>query len=56
MIHFYTTYADDIPFFLKDTESLTEVMKVFDLFSSFSGLKPNKSKCEVAGIGALNRA
>ena len=31
-------------------------MKVFDIFSSFSGLKPNKSKCEVAGIGALKGA
>ena len=28
-------------------------MKAFDICSSFSGLKPNKSKCEVAGIGAL---
>ena len=28
-------------------------MKVFDIFSSFSDLKPNKSICEVAGIGAL---
>ena len=28
-------------------------MKVFDIFSSISGLKPNKSKREVAGIGAL---
>ena len=25
-------------------------------FSSFSGLKPNKSKCEIAGIGALKGA
>ena len=40
-------------FFLKDKESLIEVMKTFDIFSSFSGLKLNKSKCEVAGIGAL---
>ena len=31
-------------------------MKVFDIFSSFSGLKPNKSKCEVAEIGALKGA
>ena len=31
-------------------------MKVFDIFSSFSGLKPNKSKCEVAGIVALKGA
>ena len=40
-------------FFLKDKESSIEVMKAFDIFSSFSGLKPNKCKCEVAGIGAL---
>ena len=33
-----------------------EIMKVFDIFSLFSGLKPNKSKCEVAGIGALKGA
>ena len=39
-----------------DKESLIEVMKAFDIFSSFSGLKPNKSKCEVAGIGALKGA
>ena len=52
-IFLYTAYADDTTFFLKDKESLTEVMKAFDIFSSFSGLKPNKSKCEVVGIGAL---
>ena len=45
----YTAYADDTTFLLKEKESLKEVMKVFDIFSSFSGLKPNKSKCEVAG-------
>ena len=55
-IFLYTAYADDTTFFLKDKESLTEVMKAFDIFSSFSGLKPNKSKCEVAGIGALKGA
>ena len=49
----YTAYADDTTFLLKEKESLREVMKVFDIFSSFSGLKPNKSKCEVAGNGAL---
>ena len=31
-------------------------MKVFDTFSSFSGLKPNKSKREVTGTGALKGA
>ena len=30
-------------------------MNIFDTFSKFSGLKPNKSKCEIAGIGALKR-
>ena len=40
-------------FFLNDKESLIEVMKVFDIFSSFSGLKLNKSKCEVTGSGAV---
>ena len=43
-------------FFLKDKESLIEVMKVFDPFSFFSDLKPNKSRCEVTGIGALKGA
>ena len=55
-IFLYTAYADDTTFFLKDKESLIEVMKTFDIFSSFSGLKPNKSKCEVAVIGALKGA
>ena len=31
-------------------------MKVIDIFSYFSGLRPNKSKCEVTGVGALKRA
>ena len=28
-------------------------MNVFDTFSIYSGLKPNKSKCKIAGISAL---
>ena len=28
-------------------------MNIFNTFSKFSGLKPNKSKCKMAGIGAL---
>ena len=46
-IFLYTAYADDTTFFLKDKESLIEVMKTFDIFSSFSGLKPNKSKLKL---------
>ena len=49
----YTAYADDTTFVLSNQQSVTEVIKVFEQFSLFSGLKPNKSKCEVAGIGAL---
>ena len=50
---FYTAYADDTNFFLKDTKSVIELMNIFNTFSKFSGRKPNKSQCEIAGIGAL---
>ena len=50
----YTTYADDTIFFLSDENSVTEDIQIFEHFSVFSGLKPNKSKCEIAGIGVLN--
>ena len=43
---------DDTTFFLKD-ESVEKVMNVFDTFSICSGLKPNKSQCEIASIGVL---
>ena len=49
----YTAYADDTTFFSKYEESVKKVMNVFDTFSIYSGLKPNKSKCEIAGIGVL---
>ena len=29
-------------------------MNELNTFSNFSGLKPNKTKCEIAGIGILN--
>ena len=44
---------DKTTFFLKDTKSIIELMNIFNTFSKFSGLKPNKSKCKMAGIGAL---
>ena len=28
-------------------------MKIFDIFSKFSGLEPNKSKCDIGGLAAL---
>ena len=48
----YTAYADDATF-LKDKESVKNVMKVFDTFSIYSGLKRNKSKYKIASIGFL---
>ena len=49
-----TAYADDTTFFVQDIESIKEIMKVFDIFSKYSGLKLNVSKCEICGIGVLN--
>ena len=49
----YTAYADDTMFFLENKESIEELVKTFTLFSFFSGLKPNISKCEVCGLGPL---
>ena len=37
--------------FFKDEKSVIELMKTFDIFSTFSG--HYKSKCEIAGLGAL---
>ena len=52
-IFLYTVYADDTLFFFKDKKSVIELMKTCDIFSTFSGLKPNKSKCEIASLGVL---
>ena len=32
---------------------IIEILKDLDKFSKISGLKPNKSKCEIARLGAL---
>ena len=51
--YLYTAYADDTTFFLKDENSIVHLSEKFKLFSDFSGLKPNTTKCEIAGIGVL---
>ena len=51
----YTAYANNTTFFVKNQTSVTEILKVFDNFSKISGLKPNKSKCEIAGLSALKQ-
>ena len=49
----YTAYADHATFILKDKESVKKVMNIFDTFSIYTVFKPNKTKCEIAGIGVL---
>ena len=41
--------------FFKNKKSVIEDFKFLDEFSFFSRLKPNKEKCEVAGIGVKKR-
>ena len=45
--YLYSVYADDTTFFLKETISIKNMVDNFYLFSEFSGLKPNLSKCEI---------
>ena len=49
----HTFLYTDSTFFLKDKNSIKELLNTINYFSSFTGLKLNLSKCEVAGIGAL---
>ena len=42
-------------FFLKDAQSIENLVEIFNTFSLYFGLKPNLTKCEIAGIGALKR-
>ena len=38
-------------FFVADLASVNIIIVTFNTFSPFSGLKMNKSKCEISGIG-----
>ena len=49
----YNVYADDTMFFLKDAQSIENLVEIFNTFSLFSGLSPNLTKCEIAGIRSL---
>ena len=51
----YTAFADDSTFFLNDLLSVKNLIDTFliDIFSLFSGLNANFSKCEIAGLGSL---
>ena len=37
----YTVYADDTTFFIKNTESVINIVEIFKHFSQFSGVRPN---------------
>lgn len=49
----YTAYADDIKFFIRNKNSVIVLLNIFDIFSIIYGLKPNKSKYEIARRGKL---
>ena len=49
----YTAYVDDTAFFLKDLDSVKNVLEMQNQFYVVSGLRSNFSKCEIAGIGSL---
>ena len=49
----YTALTDDSTFFLNDLLSIKNLSGTFKVFSLFSGLKANFSKCEIAGLGFL---
>ena len=52
----FTVYADDSTFFLGDSDSVKNLIDIFQTFLLFSVLKPNISKCEIAGIILLKGA
>ena len=47
----YSAYADDTTFFPRNEKLETEVIKTFNIFYLFPGLKINNAKCEIASIG-----
>ena len=49
----YAAFADNSTFFLNDLLSVKNLIDTFKVFSLFLGLKPNFSKCEIAGLGSL---
>ena len=49
---FYTAYADETTFFLKDAQSIENLVEILNTFSLFPGLKPYLTKWEIARIRA----
>ena len=48
-----TSHNEGFEIFQKIFVNTAYADEIFKHFSQFSGLKPNKSKCEIAGIGVL---
>ena len=51
--YLYTAHVDDTTFFLKDENSIVHLSEKLKLFSDFSGLKLNTTKCKIDEIGVL---
>ena len=47
-----SAYADDATCILANEDSIVATLQTFDIFSKYSGLSLNKTKCEACGIGA----
>ena len=50
----YIAYADDTTFFLKDKKSVIELMKTFDIFLTFSGLKLSSVELALCGMECID--
>ena len=49
----YTVEVDETTFFLKDKNSVFKILNIFHKFSLVFRAKPNTTKCEIVGMGAL---
>ena len=52
-VFLFRGYADDSTFILRDLASVKKLLDTFSYNSKYSGLKPNFSRREIAGIGSL---
>ena len=54
--HCFLLIARDLTFFFGNSNSVKNLMYVFQTFLQFSGLKPNINECKIASIGLLKGA
>ena len=54
--HCFLFIARDLTFFFGNSNSVKNLIYVFQTFLQFLRLKPNISECEIAGIGLLKGA